>query len=526
MTSYLLTYLVSLALALIFIPIIIFAARKYNWMDNPNVRSAHKQPIPRLGGIAIFLAFLIAVVLTFLFGESAYESYKKEWLLYTALLLGSTMIFFVGLWDDLRSLHAGQKLGIQVVGALIVTMAGARVTQITAQDVFSINLGWMSYPISFLWIIGVTNSINLIDGVDGLAAGISMIACGVVAILSVLRGNFVLAILMFGLLGSLTGFLRYNFHPARIFMGDCGSLFLGFTIAGATLIISSQTKSLIGIGLPILVLCIPIFDTFFSILRRFLERRSLMSPDHRHFHHKLLQRGFKHYQVALTAYAITLAISGLGMFMLITRGVDSILLFAICLLLMLLVFRAVGAVSLVDTLQGLRGRSEILRLQKAERKVFEDAQLEFRNAQDYEQWWHCMCMAAKAMDVASVSLELSKGNNEPHVLMWNNSKCPGRGTKNSTLRIDIPLPDCRQESNSNFRVEIPVHRSLEEAGRKVALLTRLTEEHGLNSLRSSDDTTRDNPEGRILSSASRRMFKMPLISSMSIPVNSWLRHQK
>jgi len=515
MTSYLLTYLVGLVFALMLIPAIIHVARKKNWVDVPNARSAHTQPIARLGGIAIFVSFLVSVVFTFMVGESAYESFKEEWLLISGLLLGSTVIFLVGLWDDLKSLCARHKLCAQVVGALIISLAGARLTHITVQDLFSINLGWMSYPVTFLWVIGITNSINLIDGVDGLAGGISIIACGAVAALSVIQGNFVLAILMFGLLGSLTGFLFFNFYPARIFMGDCGSLFLGFMISGATLIMASQTKSLIGIGLPILVLGIPIFDTCFSMLRRFLDRRGVMSPDNGHFHHKLLQRGFMHHQVALTAYAVTVAISGLGMGMLATRGIDSILLFVACLMLMFLVFRAVGAVRLIDTLQGLRGRSELFRLQKKEKWVFEEAQLQFRNAENFDEWWHCMCKAATAMDFASVSLELTKRDSETRLLTWTSKTHPERGGKSSTLRLNIPMLDRRQGNVTNFRVEIPAHKSLEAAGRKVALLTRLTAEHGLDSLLTSStkltgDTSGGASQRAATGEGKSKMSKFPV----------------
>ena len=139
--------------------------------------------------------------------------------------------------------------------------------------------GVIIYPVTFLWIIGVTNAINLLDGLDGLAAEVSAIACAAFAVLAIVQENIVIAILMIGMCGPLTGFLFFNSHPARVFMGDCGSLFLGFTIAGASVLTAARTQSLIGIGLPILALGVPIFDTFFSMLRRFLERRGLTSPD-------------------------------------------------------------------------------------------------------------------------------------------------------------------------------------------------------------------------------------------------------
>ncbi len=482
MTSYLATYLVGLAAALVLVPTVIRMARKKNWLDIPNARSVHVQPIARLGGIAIFVSFLAAIICTLALGRSANKAFQTQWVQTAAILLGSIGMFVVGLCDDLKKVRIRSKLCAQFAGALIVTLAGARVTHVTVQDLFSLSLGWMSYPITFLWIIGVTNAVNLIDGLDGLAGGISAIACAAFAILATVQGNAVIAILMFGLFGSLTGFLFFNSHPARIFMGDCGSLFLGFTIAAVSVFTASKTQSFIGIGLPILVLGIPIFDTIFSMLRRFIERRGLTSPDKGHFHHRLLQRGFTQHQVVFTAYAITLAISCLGMLMLVTRGINSILLFAICIILLICIFRMTGAVGLSEALSGIRDRSALSHAQRMERKMFEEAQLQFRNANSFEEWWRCTCMAARAMQFTSVSLESTTRAGDKRVLVWNGNKLLKRNAEFSTLQMNIPINDRRRGGKPSFRVEMPIRESLEATGRKIALFTRLAEEHALDSM--------------------------------------------
>jgi UDP-GlcNAc:undecaprenyl-phosphate/decaprenyl-phosphate GlcNAc-1-phosphate transferase len=482
MASFSMTYLIGLVLALLLVPAVIKLARKNQWVDIPNARSVHEQPIARLGGIAVFVSFLMAIAYTFTLNRAACESFQEQWIQTLALLLGSVIVFFVGLYDDLKGVRVRHKLLAQFVGAMILTLVGARVTHITAQDLFSIDLGWVSYPVTFLWIIGVTNAINLLDGLDGLAGGVSAIACGAFATLAIIQGNTVIAILMFGLFGALTGFLFFNSHPACIFMGDCGSLFLGFTIAGASVLTATTTHSLVGIAFPILVLGVPIFDTIFSMLRRFLERRGLTSPDRGHFHHRLLQRGLTQQQVAFVAYTITIVIACLGMLMLRTRGFESVLLFATCLILLMLVFRLVGAIRLTKTLHGIRDRSTLSRTQRIERKAFEEAQLHFKNAEGFDEWWCCMCIAAGAMDFASICLEIPARDGNSRMLQWNSDRYMKLEADLSTLHMNVPINDRRKEGNASFKVEIPIRESLEAAGRRIALFTRLADEHGLASI--------------------------------------------
>jgi hypothetical protein len=324
---------------------------------------------------------------------------------------------------------------------------------------------------------------NLIDGLDGLAAGIAAMACGVMAGLAVWQGNVILAVVMLALLGSLTGFLLFNFHPARIFMGDCGSLFLGFTIATASVMTAAKSEALVGLGLPILVLGIPILDTLLSIVRRVLHRRGISSPDQAHFHHVLLSKGLRHQHVVMMAYGATLLITGLGLFMFIANSTQSVLVFLGCLILLMLIFRFAGAVHIRDTLADIRKRSDLARRQRMDRLSFEAAELQFRNAQTFDQWWHCLCMAAKALDFARMSLEMASRDNGPRFLTWK-KEIGGVAIEESqdVLEVKVPLRDRHQGRPHEILIRIPANGSLESAGRRVTLFTRLADEHGLDSL--------------------------------------------
>jgi hypothetical protein len=333
--------------------------------------------------------------------------------------------------------------------------------------------------VTMVWLVGVTNAVNLIDGLDGLAAGISAIACGVIAVMAVLAGNVILAIIMLAMLGSLAGFLCFNFNPARIFMGDCGSLFLGFMIAAASVLTASMTETLVGIAMPILVMGIPIFDTFFCMLRRFLQRRGMMSADRGHFHHRLLDMGLSQHHVAIIAYLITLAISGLGLFLLVTQSAASVIIFVCCLVLLLLIFRMVGAIRLDETLAGISRRSDLAQKQRIERKNFEDSQLYFRNARSFDDWWAAICIAADKLQFADLVLNLSNRDGSPRTLRWTS---PGPQKDPCMVEMKVPIPDRRTGSSLSLEVRAPRNGSLESVGRRVTFLVRLIEEHGLNTL--------------------------------------------
>ena len=475
MKTYLSVYLGSTILATMLTPLVILVARWLNIVDTPDIRKVHFNPIPRIGGIAIFVPMITLIIpvlfLPNIIGDSFHSVQSKV----IALLIAAGFMFFTGLVDDIKTLRVRVKFSAQFIAAMIVCSMGIRIYSISITDSLVINFGWFSWPLTIFWIIGITNAVNFIDGLDGLAAGICAAACGVIAILTLHLGLPVMTIIMLSLLGALTGFLFFNFNPAKIFMGDCGSLFLGFTIASSSVLCATKTHTVVGLALPLLALGIPTFDALFSILRRFLERRSIFSPDRSHFHHRLLALGLHQRHAVITAYAITLLAAGLGMFMLLTRNAQTIIIFVCIMLLLILVFRIAGSVRLRETIASVRRKRIISHQTKREIENFEKVELYFRQAKTFDQWWQGICFAANKMDFARSSLPLTSRNGTKRVLAWekNNNDIMAH----NTIKMNLPVRDRRAGSELNLDLEVNVNDSLESAGRRVALFGRLIEEY-------------------------------------------------
>lgn len=484
MKTYLYVYLASTFLALVITPLVMLLARRLNIVAVPGTRHVHARPISHIGGIAIFLS-MIFVTIGLFFLNVISDTFRDILPQLIVLICAAGFIFFVGLIDDIKTngLQARVKFIAQLIAAIAVCAAGIRIKSITIADWLTLDFEWFSWPLTILWIVGITNAINLSDGLDGLAAGISAVACGVIAVFAVYSNQYVMAILMLTLLGSLTGFLFYNFNPAKIFMGDCGSMFLGFTIASSSVLCSTKSPVLVGMALPVLALGIPIFDTFFSMLRRYLERRSLFSPDRRHFHHRLVDLGLKQRHVVITMYAVTLLAAGLGMFMMVTRNINSLIVFFCILLLLLLMFQVVGTVRLRETIVGLQKKYAISHQMKEEIKNFEDAELGFRRAVTFNQWWQAASTAANRLGFLSLNLSLTKRDGTHHTLTWRYNGW-SKDSGDDILKVNVPIRDRRAGPFLDLKIEISRSSSLESAGRRIALFTRLMEKHDVSNLRS------------------------------------------
>ncbi len=482
MKTYLFVYLGSAFLALVITPVIIRLACSLKAADHPGVRTIHKRPAPRIGGVAIFVSMMCLTIGVLFLSNVIGDTFRGILPELIVLLSAAGFMFFVGLIDDIRTkgLRARIKFLAQLVAAIAVCAVGIRIKSVAVADWLTLDFGWFSWPLTLLWIVGITNAINLSDGLDGLAAGISAVACGVIAIFAVYSGQVVMAVLMLALLGSLTGFLFFNFNPAKIFMGDCGSMFLGFTIASSSVMCATKSSALVGLALPVLVLGIPIFDTLFSMLRRFIERRSMFAPDRRHFHHKLLDLGLKQRQVVITIHLVTLLAAGLGMFMMVTRNSNSLIVFLCVLLLLLLVFRVVGSVRLRETIAGLQKKYTISRQIQEEIKSFEDAELHFRRAKNFDQWWQAVCLAAEQLDFMSIKLPLTGSDKTQRVLTW--QRDGNEADSPETVKMKIPIRDIKAKSELNLEVDVNVNGSLESVGRRTALFSRLLDEHNIADL--------------------------------------------
>lgn len=299
-------FVLALGLALGLTPIVKKFAIKIGAVDVPNARKVHTRVMPRLGGLAIYAAFVGAFLLLLPWLSDHFFTSVREANLVKGLLVGGSIIVLTGALDDRFELSAKVKLLGQIIAACVVVF-GFGITV----DFVNIPFGhgylsmpeWMSIPLTIFWIVGVTNAINLIDGLDGLAAGVSGIAIGTILVMSIIMGNTTVIIISLLLLGSIIGFLFFNFYPAKIFMGDTGSLFLGFSLAMLSMLGFKQV-AVVSFLTPLFIIGVPLSDTFFAIIRRWRHKKPIFAPDKGHMHHCLRELGFSHRQSVLIIYAI------------------------------------------------------------------------------------------------------------------------------------------------------------------------------------------------------------------------------
>lgn len=284
-------------------PIVIRLAHRFGAIDVPkDERRVHKKPIPLWGGLAMFIGFFVSM---FLFS-------KIGTVKLLGLLVGGIIVLATGMVDDVKPLSAKGKLVMQIVAALVLVATGFEIKYFTNffSDSGVIILGILSIPVSVIWIVGVTNTVNLIDGLDGLAAGISAIAAVTLSYIAIINHRYDAAMITLILAGSSIGFLPYNFNPAKIFMGDAGALFLGLVLAAVSIEGALKGATALTVVVPIFALGVPIFDTAFAILRRFLAGKPIMEADKGHLHHRFLSIGYGQKKTVLSIYLIGALLGG------------------------------------------------------------------------------------------------------------------------------------------------------------------------------------------------------------------------
>ena len=306
-------------------PIVRLFAQKVGAVDVPkDSRRVHNHPIPRMGGLAIFIGFVLSVVL---FADVANQM--------RGILLGAVIIVVVGVVDDITPLPALLKLVIQIAAALVAVAFGVRIeflaNPIWWSETMYLDLSFLSIPITVLWIVGLTNAVNLIDGLDGLACGVSAIASIAMMTIALAMGQWNTAVILAALVGACFGFMPFNLNPARIFMGDTGALMLGYVMACISITGLLKFYAIISFAVPLLALGLPIFDTAFAIIRRLAHGQNPMSPDRGHFHHRLIDMGLSQKQAVALLYAIS-AILGFAAVLIATSGEMRaiVLVFAFC----------------------------------------------------------------------------------------------------------------------------------------------------------------------------------------------------
>ena len=329
--TYLLALSISLIISWVLTPFVKKLAFRIGAVDRPNARKVHHRIMPRMGGLAIFLGFTLAVLV---FADLTRQL--------QGMLLGAVIIVVLGIFDDIYALRASFKFVVQIIAALVAVLYGGNVISVLSNpNIFSSNPWWvlgpLSIPVTVLWIVAITNAVNLIDGLDGLAVGVSTISSMTLLVIALTVADWEVAVLMGALAGACIGFMPYNLNPAKIFMGDTGSTFLGFVLAVVSIQGLFKFYTIISFAVPFLMLGLPIFDTAFAFIRRIAHGQNPMSPDRSHVHHRLIDMGFNQKQAVAVLYVIS-AILGLSAVVLTTSG-------ALKAMMLLLALCAAGAVS-------------------------------------------------------------------------------------------------------------------------------------------------------------------------------------
>jgi UDP-GlcNAc:undecaprenyl-phosphate/decaprenyl-phosphate GlcNAc-1-phosphate transferase len=285
---------------------------KSGQVDKPGDRKVHQRPMVRLGGVSIFAGTMMALMTVWWLGGFANLPPDKEWQI-LGVIVGGSGFFLIGLADDLLSLSPFVRLVMQVIVAAGAWKAGVSIDFVTIPTMGIVHLEWLSLPITVIWLVGMVNAINWIDGLDGLAAGVSGIAAVVMLVVALFMKQPAAALIAAALAGASLGFLRYNFNPAQIFMGDGGSYFMGFTLAAVSIVGLVKIPAFTAVLLPYLILAVPIFDMSAVILLRLRQGKSPFQADKRHLHHRLLSAGLSHRWAVLFIYSLTLWVGSLAM---------------------------------------------------------------------------------------------------------------------------------------------------------------------------------------------------------------------
>ena len=448
-TTLILLFVIALGFSLAITPLVRTLGISLDAMDIPLERKVHTTPISRIGGLAVFLAFAAAMVLASLYVNRVSELFVFDQR--TAFgLYGALIVFGCGLWDDFRRLNPWTKLFFQIVGTTLAFVGGISINGFVVGG-YDIQFGVLgSYAITVFWFLLFINAVNLIDGLDGLAGGVVFFTCILMIILSAMHGDYLTALYFAALGGAILGFLKYNFNPASIFLGDGGSYFLGYAVAALSImgLVKSQVGALMLI--PMLALGVPIFDTILSPLRRFIRGRRMFQPDKGHIHHIFLRMGLSSKNVVLIIYGITMALCVLAiLFVNLHNGAGGFVL-VILLFGMIFLVRKMGYLEYLafDKFYGwFQDMTDVAGFSQA-RRSFLSLQIEANKSRNMEELW---AHVGEALEMLKFDKAEIHYRTEP-ARYWEINK-------DNDLLNSAPFPLCKREinySDSFMILEIPL----------------------------------------------------------------------
>jgi len=472
--TYVIVYFGTVLLAMLLVPIVSRLAKWYQLVDTPGPRKVHEKPIPRVGGIAFVVSTLTLVLGVFFFSNEIGQSFRQSRTEFIALLAGAGFMFAVGLFDDLHPVRGYIKLLCLIAASLAICASGATISSVSLGTSFQLETGWAAWPLTIFWIMMITVCMSVIDGLDGLAAGIAVIVCGTIVLIALWSGQTAMVVLMLALLGSVTGFLIFNFYPARIFMGDCGAMFLGFMIGAGSIVCQMKTSTLIGLAIPFLVLVVPIFDIAFVVIcRRILDRRSIFAPDRGHMHHRLLDLGLRQITVVIIIYAVTAISASIGVLILTAKGGWPFALLACGLFVLLFMFACLQYSRFRKILKAVKRNWAIARETRAEKHIFETAQVKMRESGSLGTWWDTLRTMGEEMHFQSIGLWNYRDDRYVSECLWNGPEEKPKTGK--TIKLRLPL-NGNGSADYEIRAHISTDSYLEQGGRQAMLLGRLMDE--------------------------------------------------
>jgi UDP-GlcNAc:undecaprenyl-phosphate GlcNAc-1-phosphate transferase len=412
-------------------------------LDHPGGRKVHDKVTPRCGGVSIYVAFFVPFLLLLIFKTDVTD--LVEWdRLSRGFVVCSTLLLAVGLLDDVRGMRAPVKLSIQIGVGLIAWWAGFQINVVALPYLGAVDLSMFGLPVTILWFVAIINAINLIDGLDGLATGTALFVSITLAIVSLLRDNYLAGLLFATFSGALLGFLRYNFNRASIFLGDSGSYLIGFVLAALGIGTSQKSSVTVAILIPVIALGLPLMDMALATFRRFVFGTEIFTPDRKHIHHRLLDLGYSPRRATLLLFGITIL---LGLTALVTENLrdDKVgLILAGLTILSVLGVKKLGYLEhfTAESFFGwFADISDEVGIRK-ERRAFLSQQMAICGSENIYQFWNHLLTAAENIHVDAVSLELASesfGGNQVPRLEWKNASLGEVEAEDEVLRIEIPL---------------------------------------------------------------------------------------
>ncbi|RKH26569.1 undecaprenyl/decaprenyl-phosphate alpha-N-acetylglucosaminyl 1-phosphate transferase [Corallococcus sp. CA041A] len=436
MVTFFVAFLVSFLVALVLTWRVRERALAWGWLDQANSsRKVHVRPVPRLGGIGIVGGFFAPLCALFIVDSGVGDQFLAQTSLIVGLFVGGAIIAALGFYDDLKGAGAKLKFSVQFAVALGLYALGFRIEVLANPFGAELTLGLLSLPLTVLWVVGVINALNLIDGLDGLAGGVAFFGVGTHFLLALMRGDVLLCLLMVALAGAILGFLVFNFNPASIFMGDTGSMFLGFVLAAVSIKTSSKSGTAVALLVPVMALGLPIMDTLLAMVRRSLLGRPMFSADKEHIHHRLMSRLLlSHRTTVLVLYALCTLFMLTALGLSFANSIQSALLLSGIGVVIMVLMRKLGYLDVrhMDAVQQTRQRNLELR------SLVRSVTAAVRAAGSFQAVWNAVRPLSQGLSLSSLELRLRRPHEGVNAGVVFESQHPDAGAEAALeVRLDV-----------------------------------------------------------------------------------------